>query len=105
MEHQHNVGEWDVEVAYATPSQQVIIKVRVPAGATIRQVIAQSRILEKFPEIDLIRQSVGIFGEMAALDDVVHNRDRIEIYRALTNDPKETRRRREKRRLGKTKGK
>lgn len=105
MESQHNVAALNVEVAYATSSRQVIIEVCAPEGVTIRQVVVLSGVLTQFPEIDLTRQGVGIFGEAAALDDIVHDRDRVEIYRTLIIDPKEARQRRAQRNLEKTKRK
>lgn len=85
---------WRVEVAYATPTRQEIIEVSAPPGATVGQVIRASGLLARFPEIDLAGQRVGIFGEFARLRDAVHDGDRVEIYRPLMADPKETRRRR-----------
>jgi hypothetical protein len=41
---------------------------------------------------------VGIFGEIAGLQDPVRDGDRVEIYRPLLADPKEARRRRAERR-------
>ena len=85
---------WQVEVAYATPACQEAIAVAVCPGMTIEQAIDQSGILARFPEIDLARNPVGIFGELAGLRDPVRDHDRVEIYRPLVSDPKETRRRR-----------
>ncbi len=85
---------WRVEVAYATPVRQEIIEVSVRPGTTVEQVIRASGVLERFPEIDLTRQHVGIFGETARLQDAVHDGDRVEIYRPLLADPKEARRKR-----------
>lgn len=83
---------WLVEVAYATPARQEVIAVSVRPGATIEQVIRESEMLLRFPEIDLSRHRVGIFGEIARLHDPVHDHDRVEIYRPLMTDPKEGRR-------------
>ncbi|SFF61727.1 hypothetical protein SAMN04488120_1136 [Fontimonas thermophila] len=83
-----------VEVAYALPAEQWILKVDVAPGTTIRAAIERSGILARFPEIDLSRNKVGCWGHLAALDDVVRSGDRIEIYRPLIADPKEVRRRR-----------
>ncbi len=85
---------WRVEVAYATPARQEVIEVSARPGATVEQVIRASGLLVRFPEIDLTRQRVGIFGETARLQDAVHNGDRVEIYRPLVADPKEVRRKR-----------
>ncbi|MFP5349247.1 MAG: RnfH family protein [Gammaproteobacteria bacterium] len=87
-----------VQVAYARADRQVVIAITVPADATIECVIRDSGILAQFPEIDLMRQAVGVFGMRASLSDVVRDGDRIEIYRPLRADPKETRRRRAARR-------
>ncbi|MBI3574626.1 MAG: RnfH family protein [Gammaproteobacteria bacterium] len=83
---------WRVEVAYATPARQEVLEVCVRPGTTVEQVIRASGLLARFPEIDLTRQRVGIFGETARLQDAVHNGDRVEIYRPLVADPKEARR-------------
>ncbi len=85
---------WRVEVAWATPALQVLVEVAVAPGASVEQVVRESGMLERFPEIDLKQQRVGIFGEPAALNDAVHDGDRVEIYRPLRADPKEVRRRR-----------
>jgi len=85
---------WRVEVVYVTPTRQEIIEVSVRPGATVEQVIRASDLLARFPEIDLTRQRVGIYGVIARLQDAVHDGDRVEIYRPLVADPKEARRKR-----------
>ena len=87
---------WRIEVAFATPLRQEVVEITVHPGTTIEQAIRNSGILERFPEIDLSRQRVGIFGELVQLPDPVHDGDRIEIYRPLLADPKEARRNRAK---------
>ena len=91
-----------VQVAYARADQQLVLTVDVPMDASVERAIRDSGILARFPEIDLERQAVGIFGARVALDDVVQAGDRIEIYRPLQVDPKEARRRRAARRNRKT---
>ncbi|MFO7592819.1 MAG: RnfH family protein [Pseudomonadota bacterium] len=83
-----------VEVAYALPHTQVIIPVEVEEGASLRNAIERSGILEQFPEIDLDKAKVGIFGKLSKLDNPLRARDRVEIYRPLIADPKEVRRQR-----------
>ncbi|MGE8178811.1 RnfH family protein [Pseudomonas fluorescens] len=84
----------DVEVVYAAVDRQVLLKVVVPVGATIRAALAESGIAEQFPELDLATCPVGIFGKVIADPEnrQVQAGDRIEIYRALLADPKEVRR-------------
>ena len=83
-----------VEVAYALPEEQVIISIKVPKKINIKQAIEKSGIKKKFPEIDLSKNKVGIFGKQTTLDHLLSDRDRIEIYRSLILDPKEMRRKR-----------
>ena len=66
----------------------------MPKGTTAEQAVQQSRILQKFPEIDLAQNKLGIFGKLVKADTVLREHDRVEIYRALIADPKEVRRQR-----------
>ena len=83
-----------VEVAYALPEEQVIISIKVPTIFNVQQAIEKSGIQKKFPDIDLSKNKVGIFGKKTTLDHTLNDRDRIEIYRPLILDPKEMRRKR-----------
>ncbi|WP_018234065.1 RnfH family protein [Thioalkalivibrio thiocyanodenitrificans] len=83
-----------VEVAYARPDVQVIVPVSVPPGATVEDALRASEIRERFPEIDLEKVKVGIFGKLTKRDTVLKPRDRVEIYRPLIADPKEVRKQR-----------
>jgi putative ubiquitin-RnfH superfamily antitoxin RatB of RatAB toxin-antitoxin module len=84
----------DVEVAYALPDTQVILKLRVPAGTTVEQAVRDSGIVERFPEIDVGKNQLGIFGKLNKPDAALRNGDRVEIYRPLIADPKEVRKQR-----------
>lgn len=81
-----------VEVAYARPDEQVVLAVEVPRGATVRQAIERSGVLQQFMEIDLAENKVGIFGKLTKLEQELQPNDRVEIYRPLIADPKEVRR-------------
>jgi putative ubiquitin-RnfH superfamily antitoxin RatB of RatAB toxin-antitoxin module len=85
-----------VEVVYALPQEQVVVSLQVDSGTTLAQAIECSGLLERYPEIDLSRNRVGIFGKLVDLDATLRDRDRVEIYRPLLADPKEARRRRAK---------
>ncbi len=86
-----------IEVAYAKPESQLVIGLQVEDGTTIEQAIRESGILRQFPEIDLAVNKVGIFGKQASLRQAVRTGDRIEIYRRLTADPKQSRRQKARR--------
>ncbi len=83
-----------VEVAYALPQEQVIVPLDVEPGTTVKQAVERSGILQRFMEIDLKTNKVGVFGKLAKLDRVLRANDRVEIYRPLIADPKEVRRQR-----------
>jgi putative ubiquitin-RnfH superfamily antitoxin RatB of RatAB toxin-antitoxin module len=82
----------NVQLVYATPSQQVMQLLTVPAGTTIQAAILQSNLLHIFPEIDPAHSAVGIFGKKVPLSQMLCDQDRIEIYRPLAIDPKQARR-------------
>ena len=81
-----------VEVAYALPDEQVILSLEVPDNTTVEQAVKRSGILERYPQIDLDNDKVGIFGKICKLNATLSPKDRIEIYRPLIADPKESRR-------------
>ena len=89
-----SVPEIHVEVVYATAMRQVVKTLTLPAGSQVESAIRASGLLEEFPEINLAIGRIGIFGEFARLDQSLEDGERVEIYRALLADPKETRRRR-----------
>ena len=83
-----------VEVVYPLPQKQEIFTVRLAAGASVRQAIEASGVLQKYPEIDLSKNKLGVFAKMAKPDAVLRDKDRVEIYRPLIADPKEVRKQR-----------
>lgn len=83
-----------VEVCYALPTRQELVSLKLEAGCTVRQAIEASGLLEKYPEIDLARNKLGVFSKLTKPDAVLRDRDRVEIYRPLIADPKEVRKQR-----------
>lgn len=83
-----------VQVAYAVPGQAFIAPLDVVPGTTIGQAIEQSGVLQRFPDINLVTQAVGTYGKKKTLETVLRVHDRIEIYRPLVADPKDSRRKR-----------
>ena len=84
----------EVEVAYAKPDEQVILTVQSASGLTVQQAIEKSGILRQFPEIEIGKNKVGVFGKVAKLDAPLQPGDRVEIYRPLIADPKAQRKKR-----------
>jgi putative ubiquitin-RnfH superfamily antitoxin RatB of RatAB toxin-antitoxin module len=83
-----------VYVCYATARDEFLHPMKVAPGTTIGQAIEMSGVLEAYPDINLTTQPVGVYARKKTLDTILRERDRIEIYRPLVADPKDSRRRR-----------
>jgi len=83
-----------IEVCYALPARQELVKLQLPEGATLGQALEASGLLQKYPEIDLKKNKFGIFAKLSKVDAVLRDRDRVEIYRPLIADPREVRKQR-----------
>jgi len=83
-----------IEVAYALRHKQTLLNIEVDDNASVEDAIQQSNILKKYPEINLKKNKVGIFGKITSLDVKLRDKDRVEIYRPLIADPKEVRKQR-----------
>jgi putative ubiquitin-RnfH superfamily antitoxin RatB of RatAB toxin-antitoxin module len=81
-------------VVWATASAETIVPVRVNAGATLLDAVRASAIAAAHPEIDLDTCRVGVWGRLKALDAMLKEGDRVEIYRPMTADPNTARQRR-----------
>lgn len=88
------VESLSIEIAYALPQRQELVRLQMPAGSTVQQAIDASGLRQKYPEIDLAKNKVGVFGKLTRLDSPLRDLDRVEIYRPLIADPKEIRKKR-----------
>lgn len=86
----------DIEVAYAKANQQTVLRLQMANTSTAEQAIIESGILQQWPEIDLQKNKVGIFGQLCELDRILNAGDRVEIYRPLQKDPMDARRQKAK---------
>lgn len=84
----------EVEVAYATPEKQVLIRVEAPPGCTVAEAIELSGVRTVFPGIEINPSALGIFSRKVPPDHPLREGDRVEIYRPLLADPKEMRKQR-----------
>lgn len=87
----NNHSRISIEVAYASPTEQVVIPCDVDELCTVKQAILESGIIDRFPEIALDQATVGIYSRKVDLDHRLQAGDRVEIYRPLTIDPKKAR--------------
>jgi putative ubiquitin-RnfH superfamily antitoxin RatB of RatAB toxin-antitoxin module len=82
-----------VEVVYALRERQQVSRVRHAHGMTAIQAVEASGLLKVFPELAGSRLDLGVYGRVVQETQVLCPGDRVEIYRRLTADPREARRR------------
>ena len=81
-----------IEVAYALPEKQRIVRLEVEAGTTALEAVEQSDISAHFDDLVVDGSvSLGLFGKAVKHDYTLREGDRVEIYRPLLIDPKEVR--------------
>lgn len=86
-------ASFGVTVAYSPrPGEVDEIALQVHEGTTVGDALRRSGLLERHPAIDLSAQKVGVWGRVQPLETALRERDRVEVYRPLTVDPKEARR-------------
>ena len=83
-----------IEVVYALPHEQILLKLQMPQHTTVAEAIKLSGVMEKYPDVGLDKNKFGIYGKLTRADTVLRDKDRIEVYRPLLADPKEVRRKR-----------
>lgn len=69
----------------------------LPAGATVAQALAASPLFTEFPALQGQALHVSVWGRQATPQQVLRERDRVEVLRELRVDPKVARRERFKR--------
>lgn len=95
--------EIEVEVVYC-PAPSVVDRtlLRLPRGAPLSQALQASGLAQRHALA--AGGTVGIWGRVKPLETPLRDRDRVEVYRPLTVDPKEARRLRYKRQRPPRKG-
>lgn len=83
-----------IYIAFAAPTRLWRQTLQVPEGTTVQQALALSDFAREFPEFTDHLPAVGVYGERCPPQRVLHENDRVELYRALVFDPTESRRRR-----------
>ncbi len=84
-----------VAVVFALPQKQWSWELTLPDAATVGDALESARAQAGGIELPW-RGPIGIFGVLCDRNSVPRDGDRIEIYRALKADPKESRRERVK---------
>ncbi len=89
----------EIEVVFATDTEQRIIQLQVPEHTTARQAIQISGLQSVFPTFNFQSATIGVYGIVVPDDYVLANLDRVEIYRPLVQLPTEARRKRAKKKM------
>jgi putative ubiquitin-RnfH superfamily antitoxin RatB of RatAB toxin-antitoxin module len=81
-----------VEVVFsAAPRQVESVMLALPAGSTVGAAIAASGLVEQHG-LAIETVGCGLWGRRCTLGRALRDGDRVELYRALTVDPKQARR-------------
>ena len=91
----------NVEVIYCpAPGRCDLVALSLPEGATVHDALHRRGLLERHA-LNLDEAAIGVWSRRVPLDTALRDRDRVEVYRPLTVDPKEARRLRYKGQGGK----
>lgn len=86
------VEQISVEIVFAKPDRQLLLRLSVPKSTTVAVAIDLSGIGEHLPEDPIDSLPVGVWGHPVSRHHVLEDHDRIEIYRPLSMDPRTARR-------------
>lgn len=86
-----------VELATTVSGAACVTALDVPFGTTVRGAVERVRGAGSLTLPDFAAARYGIFGVECGLDTPLRNGDRVEVYKALLDDPKVIRRRRAER--------
>ena len=82
----------NVEVVFGTLESQQLISISVASGSTVSDALAASKIGAAFPDADIANLPTGIWGRPVERQQTLTDGDRVEVYRELEIDPRESRR-------------
>ena len=81
-----------VEICYVANNEELFfVTLKIKSNANVLEALGFSGIFDKFPEIDKNNLDVGVFAKKVTPDHILHNNDRIEVYRPLKISPMEAR--------------
>lgn len=94
-----------VEVVYGPSVRNVQrVELAMAVGTTLEQALQSSGLISGLLPAEHRNLEFGVWGRKVAVDHVLRDRDRVELYRPLTVDPKVARRERFARQGAKTAG-
>ena len=81
-----------VTVAIALAGRQEVIELELPDGATVADALTAARVPERVPGWTPAGSVVGIWSRQCDPSRALRDGDRVEVYRSLQADPKQSRR-------------
>lgn len=81
-----------VEVILAEPSSARRAEISYVEGVTVAMALEAAAELPIFKGLELWTLAVGVYGEEVKSDHLLRDGDRVELYRPLQADPKDSRR-------------
>jgi putative ubiquitin-RnfH superfamily antitoxin RatB of RatAB toxin-antitoxin module len=90
-----NKGNLRVSLVYSPAARDVReVLLDLPGNSTVMQAIRASELPDLLALLDQTVVRIGVWGQAATLDQILHDQDRVEFYRVLSVDPKLARRKR-----------
>jgi putative ubiquitin-RnfH superfamily antitoxin RatB of RatAB toxin-antitoxin module len=80
-----------VRVVVAEPERQTEVELTVPSGTTVAAAVEAARLTERHGSLPE-SYTLGVWGREVPPETLLSDGDRVELYRPLPADPKETRR-------------
>ncbi|MDX8404836.1 MAG: RnfH family protein [Mariprofundus sp.] len=78
-----------ISVVYAMANEQYLETLDLSEGATVEEAVQASGVLDKYPEIDLAVNKLGVFAKLVKGSQLLVDGDRVEIYRPLPRKPRD----------------
>lgn len=93
MAHVEPAATLSVSVAYSPRAGEVDeVALTLAGGSTVLDALMASGLAQRHAGLDVTNVRLGVWGKLRLPDDLLRDRDRVEVYRPLTVDPKEARR-------------
>jgi putative ubiquitin-RnfH superfamily antitoxin RatB of RatAB toxin-antitoxin module len=80
------------------------VRLQLPLGSRLVDAVRESQLLLGMPDAQVDTLQTGVWGRKLPADHVLHDGDRVELYRTLKVDPKVARRERFSRQGARTTG-
>lgn len=87
----HDGGKIRVTAVFARPDSQIVKSLSLPEGTTLGEAVEKSDLMSFVPAEDKDSVKFGIWGRVKGKSEILHDGDRVEIYRPITCDPRAVR--------------